>query len=416
MPFTNKTFKNKTAEIRKKLEDKQQTITKNDIINHSKFTKKYKEWYDDNKKEGDKILAHQIKEFYSTIKIRNEYKAKKPKSPVKPKTPKSELTIGQFKNFLISKDIDGLIKKLRTKPNINFNINEPISFINDEDEEIIDEIEQILDTDELYTGEFAGATDLEYYQVQKYEDLIDINMPLTVKELHKQFQRRIDELQKGSEILPINYLFDNFTQDAKLGLVFNLLDFLQGIKFPRDFRDKVYKKLRSKINSNIPEKDPFYKFMYTLHNATNYGLVYKLEDLLNDEKYIPYVKVLMAANVKPIPVSKRKEFVKSLTNKKMKFLYTHYLRNRYDPYSGFGLKARSENKKRKEAIKDTIGTKKNFEQGLGSMISDFAYKGGKKIRKHKGINQQTGKLKRGYKYSGKRLKSGLPQIIKIKKN
>ena len=41
-------------------------------------------------------------------------------------------------------------------------------------------------------------------------------------------------------------------------------------------------------------------------------------------------------------------------------------------------------------------------------------KGGGKIRKHKGINQTTGKLKRGFKYSGKKLKSGLPQIIKIK--
>ena len=38
-----------------------------------------------------------------------------------------------------------------------------------------------------------------------------------------------------------------------------------------------------------------------------------------------------------------------------------------------------------------------------------------KIRKHKGINQQTGKLKKGYKYSGKRLKNGLPQIIKVVK-
>ena len=37
------------------------------------------------------------------------------------------------------------------------------------------------------------------------------------------------------------------------------------------------------------------------------------------------------------------------------------------------------------------------------------------IRKHKGINQKTGKLKRGYKYTGKKLKSGLPQIVKIQK-
>ena len=38
------------------------------------------------------------------------------------------------------------------------------------------------------------------------------------------------------------------------------------------------------------------------------------------------------------------------------------------------------------------------------------------MRKHKGINQTTGKLKKGYKYSGKKLKSGLSQIIKIKKS
>jgi len=34
------------------------------------------------------------------------------------------------------------------------------------------------------------------------------------------------------------------------------------------------------------------------------------------------------------------------------------------------------------------------------------------VRKHCGINQQTGRLKKGYKYSGKKLKSGLPQIVK----
>ena len=41
---------------------------------------------------------------------------------------------------------------------------------------------------------------------------------------------------------------------------------------------------------------------------------------------------------------------------------------------------------------------------------------GKKIRKHKGIIQiggNKGRLKKGYRYSGKKLKSGLPQIIKV---
>jgi len=38
----------------------------------------------------------------------------------------------------------------------------------------------------------------------------------------------------------------------------------------------------------------------------------------------------------------------------------------------------------------------------------------KVVRKHQGINQSNGRLKKGYKYSGKKLKSGLAQIIKIK--
>ena len=40
----------------------------------------------------------------------------------------------------------------------------------------------------------------------------------------------------------------------------------------------------------------------------------------------------------------------------------------------------------------------------------------RKKRKHKGINKKTGRLKKGYKYSGKILKSGLKQIIKKKDN
>ena len=58
-----------------------------------------------------------------------------------------------------------------------------------------------------------------------------------------------------------------------------------------------------------------------------------------------------------------------------------------------------------EAIKLVLGGKRRKKKSKKS----------KKIRKHKGINQETGRLKKGYKYSGKKLKTGLPQIIKIKK-
>jgi len=49
------------------------------------------------------------------------------------------------------------------------------------------------------------------------------------------------------------------------------------------------------------------------------------------------------------------------------------------------------------------------------IVKDFV--GGKKVRKHRGIHQtggKAGKLKKGYKYSGKKLKNGLPQIVKAK--
>ncbi|SVB57195.1 uncharacterized protein METZ01_LOCUS210049, partial [marine metagenome] len=42
---------------------------------------------------------------------------------------------------------------------------------------------------------------------------------------------------------------------------------------------------------------------------------------------------------------------------------------------------------------------------------------GGKTRKHQGIHQsggKKGKLKKGYKYSGKKLKNGKAEIIKIK--
>ena len=61
----------------------------------------------------------------------------------------------------------------------------------------------------------------------------------------------------------------------------------------------------------------------------------------------------------------------------------------------------------------------NSMMGMASPNSMMGMKsGGKKVRKHKGIIQiggNKGKLRKGYRYSGKKLKNGLPQIIKVKK-
>lgn len=55
------------------------------------------------------------------------------------------------------------------------------------------------------------------------------------------------------------------------------------------------------------------------------------------------------------------------------------------------------------------------EEDAQKIYNEIFKKGGgkkKKIRKHKGINQKTGRLNKGYKYSDKKLKSGLKQIVK----
>ena len=61
--------------------------------------------------------------------------------------------------------------------------------------------------------------------------------------------------------------------------------------------------------------------------------------------------------------------------------------------------------------KDTPG---DYREPL-NVVKDFL--GGKKVRKHKGIHQtggKAGKLKKGYKYSGKKFKNGKAEIIKCK--
>lgn len=67
-------------------------------------------------------------------------------------------------------------------------------------------------------------------------------------------------------------------------------------------------------------------------------------------------------------------------------------------------------KARKVTEKSLLSRNPKIPKVLVPEIMDFL--GGKRKRKHSGINQTTGKLKKGYKYSGKKLKSGLPQIVK----
>ena len=58
--------------------------------------------------------------------------------------------------------------------------------------------------------------------------------------------------------------------------------------------------------------------------------------------------------------------------------------------------------------------KRKFKKKIGGKFKKYK---SKKTRKHRGIIQtggNKGKLRKGYKYSGKRLKNGTPEILKIK--
>ena len=64
-----------------------------------------------------------------------------------------------------------------------------------------------------------------------------------------------------------------------------------------------------------------------------------------------------------------------------------------------------------EAKKEAL---RHFEDMTQKYLDKYSGGRKKKVRKHQGINPKTGRLKRGWKYSGKKLKSGLPQIVRSK--
>lgn len=82
---------------------------------------------------------------------------------------------------------------------------------------------------------------------------------------------------------------------------------------------------------------------------------------------------------------------------------------------------REEETEKKKILETFFGKQDNLASISNNNGCDILSSGGnkrKKTRKHNGIHQSggnKGRLKKGYKYSGKKLKSGLPQIIKSKK-
>lgn len=120
----------------------------------------------------------------------------------------------------------------------------------------------------------------------------------------------------------------------------------------------------------------------------------------NFDTIVTFLKLKYIEDTKSHPIKQKSEFLAKhlFEPKNIKKLYPS-LQKKVTEYN---LKINQDFKILKSQYKVK---KSHFDSRLG---------GGKKIRKHNGINQQTGRLKKGYRYSGKKLKSGLPQIIKKK--
>ena len=70
-----------------------------------------------------------------------------------------------------------------------------------------------------------------------------------------------------------------------------------------------------------------------------------------------------------------------------------------------------------KSISPNVNPQKNVAVFVKKTTGGKKIKKSKKTRKHKGIIQtggNTGRLRKGYKYSGKRLKNGMPEILKVK--
>lgn len=86
-------------------------------------------------------------------------------------------------------------------------------------------------------------------------------------------------------------------------------------------------------------------------------------------------------------------------------------RKKYDPLSKYSSNSPKSSQLTPEQLSQALG---DYLHTKKKKLPIYIAGKKKKIRKHRGINQNTGRLKKGYKYSGK-LKSGLSRIVQVKK-
>lgn len=183
----------------------------------------------------------------------------------------------------------------------------------------------------------------------------------------------------------------------------------------RDILSEFLKKNGLKLE---PDMQPGKKYYFKKDEESKAKVITLGDDTINDEhkhKFNVYtVKIAYTGN------DKYKNIIEQLTTKDEKQL-KEYIQEETDNYE-FDIDIFKKGIKSKEIQEILEKYELNTKETLSELINYLRIAtpvvggGGKrKVRKHKGIHQtggNCGRLKKGYKYTGKRTKTGLPIITK----
>ena len=239
---------------------------------------------------------------------------------------------------------------------------------------------------------------------------------------HQKIQMGLKKLKKVSpkylkdKKLIISHILNQFYIDIGK-IAFNELPLLDKQKFEEyieyDILDKLQKQAKYNAVENATDEEIDEEFDLLMKNTN-------IKSLIDNEKF-KFNMIYEIANkkVKEIEMSFIHNYHKDDRNDKLKLMsnnklikdsdFHEWIKNHskyskyYKPFAKLSEKVQSSH--------NLLDKGDRIQMEAGKKIN----KKSKKIRKHSGINQQTGRLKKGYKYSGKKLKNGLPQIIKIQK-
>ena len=272
----------------------------------------------------------------------------------------------------------------------------------------------------------------------KWEERQGVHMPIiTIKALNMIIERNFDDLMKN------NWIKNHKDYDA----IIDGLNFMTG-GAKKSITDELYYNLQKFVNDIFEGKNIKILLVYRGH-ITHSGTRHYIENdinrfiinakNLNIRMDIMYVHTSVTDNKSPqgwIPNSP-----KAPTNKrKSNFKFDYNQKKTYKPpqlrYPPQNLSRQSQPRYPQQYPPQTYYSQNLSRQQsppqsrqrfpLPQQSPPHRNYGGektkktkknKKVRKHKGIVQtggKKGKLRKGYRYSGKKLKSGLPQIIKCK--